>query len=185
MKFSIQVIGALTALLALSLTSAFAVDRNPPAFGQQGPGLSKPTPARFAEIRFALTFEGVATPTDKSGRNLAVRAEARAPRDLDEAITRNKSSVRFDSTVATAQDGSFMERGRLTFGGGDLRFESDQRGRLGPSAAPGLQSGYAVWRVVDGSGIFKGATGYIASNFTVGPKGAVKDSEVAVILIRR
>jgi hypothetical protein len=149
-----------------------------------GPGWGQPQ-ARFVEIRFALTFEGVATPADKSGRNLSVRATARAPRDLDNVVTRGKSAVRFESTVANAADGSFMEKGRIIFGGGELRFESDQRGRLGPSAAPSLQQGHAVWRVFDGTGVFKGASGYIVSNFTVGPKGAVKDSEVAVLLLRR
>ncbi|MCE9650284.1 MAG: hypothetical protein K8R18_11745 [Parvibaculum sp.] len=185
MTFNGKIAGAFAALLALAVFAVpAAAAQKMQGMGQHGPGWGQPQ-ARFVEVRFALTFEGVATPADKSGRNLSVRAEARAPRDLDKAVTRGKSAVRFDSTVANAADGSFMEKGRIAFGGGELRFESDQRGRLGPSAAPSLQQGYAVWRVVDGTGVFRGASGYIVSNFTVGPKGAVKDSEVAVLLLRR
>lgn len=187
MKFDMKTAGAFAALLAfIGLFAAPALAAGPMQGGQPYPGWGPPPgPGRYTELRFALDFNGVATATDKSGRNLVVRAEARAPRDLDQAITRGKPIVRFDSTVASGSDGSFIEKGRLSFGGGELRFETDQRGRLGPSAAPLLQHGYAAWRVVDGTGVFKGARGYILSNFTVGQKGAVRDSEIAVIFLRR
>lgn len=88
-----------------------------------------------------------------------------------------------ETVLTLTGDGVFIESGTIKFGDGStwLKFNTVGQGFLGASAAKGVSAGCAVWRITEGGGQFKGATGHITGNFIVDAKGVAYDNQVAVI----
>lgn len=88
-----------------------------------------------------------------------------------------------ETVLTLTGEGVFIESGTIKFGDGStwLAFNTVGQGFLGASAAKGVSAGCAVWRITEGGGQFKGATGHITGNFIVDTKGVAYDNQVAVI----
>ena len=88
-----------------------------------------------------------------------------------------------ETVLTLTGDGVFIESGTIKFGDGStwLKFNTVGQGFLGASAAKDVSAGCAVWRITEGGGQFKGATGHVTGNFIVDPKGIAYDNQVAVI----
>src|SRR6185295_13453702 len=88
-----------------------------------------------------------------------------------------------ETVLTLTGDGVFIESGTIKFGDGStwLKFNTVGQGFLGASAAKGVSAGCAVWRITEGGGQFKGATGHVTGNFIVDAKGVAYDNQVAVI----
>lgn len=72
---------------------------------------------------------------------------------------------------------TFTETGRIDYvGRGSVTFDTVGVGHIGPSPLPDTQWGAVIWRITAGEGEFRGATGYITSNFTVSATGEVVDN---------
>ena len=72
-----------------------------------------------------------------------------------------------------------MEEGAIVYGSaGGVTFDTIGRGWVGPSPT-GAMAGGVLWRITGGDGRFAGASGVIASNFTVSPAGDVVDNQYA------
>jgi hypothetical protein len=92
----------------------------------------------------------------------------------------------FESDVSFLSTTSFQESGTIRFPGGHaLNFSTPGNGIIGASADGGTQSGSVIWKVESGEGQFAGASGFIASNFTVDAEGNVIDNHLAVIFTKR
>ncbi|HLZ70767.1 MAG TPA: hypothetical protein VKV26_12770 [Dehalococcoidia bacterium] len=145
----------------------------------------------MAQLLYALQFKGRAQPANDAGSVL--KAATSSP---SSAITTNVGSsgvetsiaaipgetARFESTVTMLDGGGFNEEGSISFGAGNtLRFTTVGRGTLGPSADPKLSTGAVIWQIAGGEGQFKGASGYITSNFSVSDQGDVVDNQFGVI----
>jgi hypothetical protein len=81
---------------------------------------------------------------------------------------------------------AFEGKGTLTFGDeGDhgLRFTAAGPGCLAPGAAPNLMAGAVIWRIEGGDGRFAGATGFIASSFTLGESGDLNEYHSAILFL--
>jgi hypothetical protein len=89
------------------------------------------------------------------------------------------------SRVERFDDGSFVEDGRITYGGaGAVTFVTVGRGAVSPSPIAGWPHGTVTWRVTGGDGLFAGAQGLITSNFAVSAQGEVVDHHVARLYLR-
>lgn len=89
-----------------------------------------------------------------------------------------------ESVVERFPDGSFVEEGRVTYGGaGSVTFETVGRGTVAPAPVAGWTSGAVIWRVTGGRGALEGASGLITSNFTVSADGVVIDHHVARLYV--
>ncbi len=145
----------------------------------------------MAQLLYALQFRGGAQPQNDAGSVL--KAATSSP---STAITTTVSgsgigasvaavtgeTARFESTVTMLDGGGFNEEGSISFGAGNtLRFTTVGRGTLGPSADPKLSTGAVIWQIAGGEGQFKGANGYITSNFSVSDQGEVVDNQIGVI----
>jgi hypothetical protein len=145
----------------------------------------------MAQILYALQFKGGAQPANDAGTVL--KAATSSP---SAAITTNVSgrgvdasisalpgeTARFESTVTMLDSGGFNEEGSISFGADNtLRFTTIGRGTLGPSVDPKLSTGAVIWQIAGGEGQFRGASGYITSNFSVSDQGEVVDNQFGVI----
>jgi len=91
--------------------------------------------------------------------------------------------VSFASDVALSGD-TFQESGAIRYGNrGSVTFETVGAGHIGPSPVSGLMAGAVIWTVTDGDGEFRGAKGYITSNFTVSGEGDVVDNHYARLFL--
>ncbi len=127
------------------------------------------------DLVFAMELRGRAVPVEGKDNTLKARTAGRGP---------HGETVAFESQVVLT-GGTFDETGSIDYGGrGKLTFETVGAGQLGPSPITGLQWGAVIWRVTEGDGEFKGATGYITSNFTVSAEGDVVDDQYVRVLIR-
>jgi hypothetical protein len=73
------------------------------------------------------------------------------------------------STIIETGPASFVESGTITFGrSGEnvLYFSTVGQGTIGGEPA-GTMRGAVIWQVNGGTGLFKGATGLITSNFSI------------------
>lgn len=91
--------------------------------------------------------------------------------------------VSFESDVVLT-GGTFQESGSIRYGNrGQIKFETVGEGHIGPSPVPDIMSGAVIWTVAEGDGEFRGAKGYITSNFTVSGQGDVVDNHYARIYL--
>jgi len=142
---------------------------------------------------FALEFKGIAEPVGGSDKKLHARTTAtsqtlRTTLGAD-SIQGNieadsGGSAKFESDVEIVSEGTFIENGRIEYGGaGAVTFRTVGRGVLAPSPMAGLQRGAVIWEVTGGTGQLSEATGLITSNFTVGTAGEVTDDHFARLFI--
>jgi hypothetical protein len=139
-------------------------------------------PASPRMLRYLLALEGNGVP-DKTGKHLNVTETATLPSDFDGAVSGGQHSVTINTRVTIGPKGTFSEKGTIAFGGGTVMIQSFGPGRIGPSKIKGLNSGYVVWKVLGGTGVFAGASGYILSRFSE-ENGAVIDGETALIYLK-
>lgn len=133
------------------------------------------------ELRYQLTFEGKVAPDDDMGAQMTVEATAALPAGLDPVLSQNGASASLTATVETDEYGGFTETGEIRFGAGTIRYVSRGEGFIEETEEPDIQQGCVIRRIDGGSGIFEGATGYIASTFTVDENARYRDSQSAVI----
>ncbi len=119
------------------------------------------------DLVFAMELRGRAAPVEGREGTLKAATSGRGP---------GGGTVNFESEVVlTGQN--FKESGSIEYTGrGRVRFETVGTGHLDPSPLPQTQWGAVIWRITQGDGEFRGATGYITSNFTVDAGGNVVDN---------
>lgn len=119
------------------------------------------------DLVFAMELRGRAAPVEGKESTLVAQTSGRGPAG---------ETVNFESEVVLRGD-HFNETGRIEYvGRGKVKFETVGVGHLGPSPLPGTQWGAVIWRITDGEDEFRGATGFITSNFTVSANGEVVDN---------
>ena len=92
--------------------------------------------------------------------------------------------ARLESELLFADENTFREHGKLTFGSGShLCFQTLGTGQLTPSVDPDLRLGTVTWELDGGRGPFADATGRITSNFTVGAEGHTEDEQVGLVFL--
>jgi CBS domain-containing protein len=93
------------------------------------------------------------------------------------------NQVRFKAEITPSSDETFHETGRISFGDGqhELLLSSAGAGVFLPEAWPGRRQGAATLRIDGGTGVFKGATGIVTTNFIVGDEGEYRDVHTAVV----
>jgi hypothetical protein len=148
---------------------------------------------KMASITYFLQFRGKGIPGSDPTK---LRIESMAA-SLDVSTTITDAGVAstlegcagdtasFESDVIFLGTTSFQESGTIRFPGGHvLNFSTPGQGVIGASADSGTQSGSVIWKVENGEGQFAGASGFIASNFTVDAEGNVVDNHLAVIFTK-
>ena len=139
-----------------------------------------------------LRYEGAPTPMAHAPGVLGVSLKAMSCSITTEIGNKSVTSTykkiagknaSAETVLTLTGDGVFIESGTIKFGDGStwLKFNTVGSGFLGASAAKGVSAGCAVWRITEGGGQFKGATGHISGNFIVDAKGVAYDNQVAVI----
>jgi hypothetical protein len=119
------------------------------------------------DMVFAMELRGRAAPVEGRANTLSAKTAGRGPQG---------ETVVFASEVVLRGE-SFQETGSIDYSGrGKVIFETVGAGYLGPSPIAGLQAGAVIWRITAAEGEFRGATGYITSNFTVSTEGDVVDN---------
>jgi hypothetical protein len=94
-------------------------------------------------------------------------------------------SASFNSEATFTGETSFQEVGAIKFvNGNSIRFKSLSDGFLAPSASPTFRQGAVIFRIEGGEGAFNGASGLIASNFTVGEAGEVTENHLGVLFLK-
>jgi hypothetical protein len=142
-----------------------------------------------------LRYEGAPTPVAHAPGVLGVSLEAascsisteigaKSVRSTYRKLAGGKASA--ETVLTLTGDGVFVESGTIKFGDGStwLKFNTIGQGFLGAAAAKGVSAGCAVWRITEGGGQFKGATGHVTGNFIVDAKGVAYDNQVAVIFLK-
>ena len=145
------------------------------------------------QLSFVLQFQGSAAPVAGSSQTLQAQTTAanqafRTVLGSDgiqatlEALGGGQAT--FASRVVVNADSSFDETGTITYGNlGTIEFKTLGKGYMFPSGIEGLQRGGVLWDVTSGTGQFAGATGVIASNFSVSSEGKVVDNHFAVLYL--
>lgn len=133
------------------------------------------------ELRYQLTFAGKVAPDDDMGTQMTIEATAPIPAGVDDVLRQNGSSASMSATVETDEYGGFTETGEIRFGAGTIRYVSRSEGFIEETEEADIQQGCVIRRIDGGSGIFEGATGYIASTFTVDEDANFRDSQSAVV----
>ena len=139
-------------------------------------------------IRYDLEFEGqVAQVKEGIFHAISTAASSTISTVVSPSGVREKASAtrggkaHFESDVAITGEDTFQEKGRIKFGkSGKHGFSFTTVGagsfKAGPDA--GGMHGAVVWRITRGFGQFKGAKGYITSNFSVDGEGRLVDRQV-------
>ena len=126
------------------------------------------------DLVFAMELRGRAAPVEGRASTLRAQTAGRGPAG---------ETVNFESEVVLQGD-QFNERGSIEYvGRGKVTFETVGGGHLGASPLPGTQWGAVIWRITEGEGEFRGATGYITSNFTVTAQGEVVDNHYVRMIL--
>ena len=121
----------------------------------------------MAELVFAVEMKGTLAPVEGKDGSFTFRASGTGP---------NGEQVTNESDVMMLEQG-FKETGTLEYAGrGKVFFETVGVGDIGPSPVPDLSAGAVLWRITGGEGEFKGASGYITSNFTCTAAGEAVDN---------
>jgi hypothetical protein len=119
------------------------------------------------DLVFAMELRGRAASVEGKASTLQAQTSGRGPAG---------ETVNFQSEVVLRGD-SFDETGSIEYlGRGTVKFETVGVGHLAPSPLPETQWGAVIWRITEGAGEFRGAAGYITSNFTVSAHGEVVDN---------
>jgi hypothetical protein len=117
-------------------------------------------------------------------QRLGGRLTAVAPGVLAASLADAAEPATVDAQLSFADERSFLLTGEVRLDGqGSMRFRSLGRGRLDPSAEPGVRHGTAVLEVCGGTGRFDGAHGRITSNFVVSDDGEVTDHQLGVVFV--
>jgi hypothetical protein len=145
------------------------------------------------QIVFALEFRGQAGPAPGGGGRRRARSVAPSQalrtvlsaRGVEAAVEPLPGDgAVLDSEVERFADGTFVERGTITYGGlGTVTFDTVGRGVVGAGGIPGWTHGAVVWSITGGTGGCEGARGLITSNFAVSASGEVVDHHVARIVL--
>lgn len=144
------------------------------------------------QVSYVMQFRGVAKPKPgadgvlltESASSTAAIITSIGGHGVDAEIRSGGSSAHFSSEARLTREGGVIEHGTIRFGdAGSLDFTTRGVGAIGPSRAPGLRHGAICWDVNGGTGVFKGATGIITSNFLVGEGGDVVDNHWGVIFL--
>jgi hypothetical protein len=143
------------------------------------------------EVVYGMRFQGKAEPVGEAGAVL--RAAACAPGGAPAGTggpggptgtpaAAPGGEATFESEVTFAGETDFLATGTVRFGDGHaLRVSTVGLGHLAPGADPGRRHGAVAWRVDGGEGRFAGATGLIASAFSVAEDLAVTDHHFGVL----
>lgn len=131
-------------------------------------------------VAFAIQLEGEAV--DLGGGRFWVETRALSTGGRLEEIGTGPALCRRD--LELWEDGSLVETGELSFGGGDaITFRA--RGALGASPDPHQRHGTAVLEVTGGRGQLAGARGYVTSNFLLSESGALTDHHLGLLFVER
>ena len=87
----------------------------------------------------------------------------------------------FESDVTIAGEDTFQEKGRIKFGKSGkhgFSFTTVGAGSFKTDPDKGGMHGAVTWRITRGFGQFKGAKGYITSNFSVDGEGRLVDRQI-------
>ncbi len=145
------------------------------------------------QVQYVLQFKGKGGP--KKGAKNVIAAKTAATdgtittsigaKSVDAKIKAGRGKASFKSEIWPKADGTFTESGTITFAGaGSISFSTRGVGAMGPSKNSDLMHGAICWQVDKGTGIFKGASGIITSNFTFSKKGEVVDNQWGVIFLK-
>jgi hypothetical protein len=145
-------------------------------------------------LTYSLEFRGEAV---DDGRGLGLLLRATAPPCTHETRVENEGLVsRFffgdceneailESRLALHEDGRFAAITTVDFGHGHrLWGQTEDDGRLLPSADVHLRQGTATIHVIGGAGQFRGATGQITSNFVLSDTGDLTDNQLGMLFLR-
>ena len=144
----------------------------------------------MTELVFALEFHGRGEDLGDGRRRARSTAKSQILSTLIAADGVRTKVDALDGDAATLEarvqrfgDGTFVEEGAIVYGrAGRVTFDTIGRGWVGPSPT-GAMAGGVLWRITGGDGRFGGASGVIASNFTVSPAGDVVDNHYARIYL--
>ena len=144
----------------------------------------------MTELVFALEFHGRGEDLGDGRRRARSTAKSQILSTLIAADGVRTKVDALDGEAATLEarvqrfgDGTFVEEGAIVYGrAGRVTFDTIGRGWVGPSPT-GAMAGGVLWRITGGDGRFGGASGVIASNFTVSPAGDVVDNHYARIYL--
>ncbi len=140
-------------------------------------------------IRYDLEFKGQVAPV-KEGVFHAVSTAASStistvvsPRGVREktSAARGGAEAHFESDVIMTGKDTFQEKGKITFGKSGkhgFNFTTVGAGSFKTGPDRGGMHGAVTWRITRGFGQFKGAKGYITSNFSVDGKGRLVDRQI-------
>ena len=137
------------------------------------------------EARYQLLFEGKVSPEDEMGSLMRVETRASFSLLTDDIFSTGAPQAVLNAIVEPDTFGGFRQSGEIVFGGGTLIFASESEGQIGDSADPLLQQGSVLFRIENGTGAFEGASGTIASVFTVSENAEMRDSQCAVIFLNK
>lgn len=119
------------------------------------------------DLVFAMELRGRAAPVEGGASTLQAQTSGRGPAG---------ETVNFVSEVVLRGE-TFTETGSIDYAGrGTVKFETVGVGHISPNPLPETQWGAVIWRITEGGGEFRGASGYITSNFTVSASGEVVDN---------
>lgn len=135
------------------------------------------------ELRYQLTFDGKVSPEDEMGTVMRVETRASFATGTDPLFTTGAPQAVLTAAVEPDDFGGFRETGEIIFGGGTINFTTEGEGRIADSAISTHQLGSALLRIEGGTGAFAGASGTIASVFTVSENAEMRDSQSAVIFL--
>jgi hypothetical protein len=145
------------------------------------------------ELVFALEFRGRAGAVDGSATTRSARTSAPSqtlrtlfgPGGIEACVEpAGGGEAVLDSIVERHPDGSFVEKGTITYGKlGGVSFETLGRGVVGPSPIEGWMHGAVMWTVTRGDGWLAGARGLITSNFVASAEGLVVDHQFARLYV--
>ncbi len=143
---------------------------------------------------YALHSRGDATPAGVDGNILAIVTAATGGTlrtHIDAAGLHGSfrgtpgQEAWLESELVFTGEAMFQESGTISFGTGlhRLRFSTAGSGHLSPASGDGLRHGAVVYRIDGGDGQFAGATGSIASAFTVSNTGIVTHDQLGIVVI--
>jgi len=138
----------------------------------------------MARLLMFARFKDQAAPPEGDPPRFTVHGESEEIRVLEGDRSLIGDHAIFDTEVTTTSETTFDERGVMKFGGDSdsIRFTTVGEGTLTPSAEKGLHEGSVIWRIGEGEGRFRGASGLITSNFMLRMEsGEVQENQVIAV----
>jgi hypothetical protein len=150
----------------------------------QKPGFKKKAfVERMNLYRYSLIFEGKVSPQDEMGENMGIEATATLGAGLDPAIGVEGGVAQLNALVTNDTDGSFTLQGEVVLAGGTLTLVAAQSATMEETPDPALQHGTTTCLVEGGTGVFKGASGTVMLNFTVGEDARFTDLQTGLVFV--